>query len=314
MARKVSCIVLAAGAGKRFGGRKLLAELDGVSLIERTLDKVPTELLTQTAVVSGDEAILSLARKRGFLPVENHLPEEGISRSIRLGMEALEPCDALLFMVGDQPLLRRYRVAELLEASEKRPERIIALSQNGRKGNPAVFPAALFPELLALEGDRGGSAVMQKHPSLLQLIEVPREELLDVDTQESLQALQQHRQRLGNMLQPQLTIRFYTGDKALGPGIIRILKLVSELGTLRAAADAMAMSYSNAWTKVKNCERALGIRLMDRTVGGKSGGGTTLTEDALRLIEFYEEYAKALNDEAERLLLEFSGRFFPEEK
>ena len=52
---------------------------------------------------------------------------------------------------------------------------------------------------------------------------------------------------------------------------------------------------------------------MDRTVGGKFGGGTTLTEDALRLIEFYEEYCKALSDEAERLLLEFCPKYFSEE-
>ena len=51
------------------------------------------------------------------------------------------------------------------------------------RGNPAVFPARLFSELLALTGERGGGVVIRAHPDLLRLVEVRRAaELRDVDT------------------------------------------------------------------------------------------------------------------------------------
>ena len=76
-----------------------------------------------------------------------------------------------------------------LEFFRARPDCIAALSHGGVRGNPCVFPARFFPELLALEGDRGGSAVIKSHPDALRLFEAPARELLDVDTPEALRAL-----------------------------------------------------------------------------------------------------------------------------
>lgn len=312
MKKTVSCIILAAGTGKRFGGEKLLAEVGGIPMIVRAFHAVPEESLHQVAVVSADERILELAQEHGFLPVQNTAPEEGISRSIRLGMEALEPCTAILFMVGDQPFLKKERLQMILKEAEKSPDSIIALSQNGVAGNPVLFPAEFFEELKALHGDRGGKAVMSKYPSRQKLMETPREELLDVDTPEMLEEIQKEG-RFGVHMQPRLTIRLFTSEKALGPGIVKILKLVEELGSLRAAADQMGMSYSNAWGKVHSCERALEVSLLQRMVGGKGGGGAKLTPEAKHLIAFYEEYCRRVNEEAERILLSLSQEFFQEE-
>ena len=311
MKKQISCIILAAGAGNRFGGDKLLAEIGGIPMIVRALNTVPEEFLYQVAVVSGDARILELAQERGFLPVYNPVPEEGISRSIRLGMEALDPCTAILFMVGDQPMLKTERLLQMLRTAEEYPDSIIALSQNGVAGNPVLFPAEFFEELRALRGDRGGKMIMQKYPSRQKLIEADREELLDVDTPEMLSEIQK-KNRFGVHMQPRLTVRLFTSEKALGPGIVKILKLVRELGTLRAASEQMGMSYSNAWGKVRACERALGVALLQRTVGGKGGGGAKLTPEAEKLISFYEEYYRRVNEAAEKILLSLSQEYFPE--
>ena len=52
-----------------------------------------------------------------------------------------------------------------------------------------LFPARFFPELLSLEGDVGGSAVIKRHLDDLLLFEAPETELCDVDTKEALEAL-----------------------------------------------------------------------------------------------------------------------------
>ena len=108
---------------------------------------------------------------------------------MRLGLKAVRPCAAALFMTADQPLLRRETVARLIDAWLEQPERIAALAHGGVRGNPCLFPARFFPELLALEGDRGGSAVIRRHPEALLLVEAPAEELADVDTARDLAEL-----------------------------------------------------------------------------------------------------------------------------
>ena len=58
-----------------------------------------------------------------------------------------------------------------------------------RQGNPCIFPAALYSELLALTGDRGGKQIIHRHPELVVEVPVPEEELSDVDTLADLKSL-----------------------------------------------------------------------------------------------------------------------------
>ena len=180
------CVVMAAGNARRFGGNKLLAEIGGKSLIQRALESVPRDRLRAAAVVSQYPEVLALAEQFGFTAVENSRPDLGVSRTIRLGLEALLPCDGALFQVADQPWLRRESAAALVDLWRQRPEMIAALGHRGVRGNPCLFPARFFPELLALEGDAGGSAVIRRHPEALILLETAEEELRDVDTREGL--------------------------------------------------------------------------------------------------------------------------------
>ena len=185
----VGCIVMAAGNASRFGSNKLAARVNGKPLIQLALEAVPRERFSAVAVVSQYPFILDLAAALGFLPVENARPDLGVSHTIRLGLEALSPCDGVLFQVADQPRLRRETVGALVDLWRSHPERIAALGHGGIRGNPCLFPARFFPELLALEGDRGGGAVIRRHPEALLLLEAAAEELRDVDTQAALAEL-----------------------------------------------------------------------------------------------------------------------------
>lgn len=186
---KLGCVVMAAGNARRFGDNKLAARLEGRSLIRRTLEAVPPELFTAVAVVSQYEEILALAGEFSFTPVRNIHPDHGISRTIALGLTALGECDGAMFLVSDQPLLRRESVAALVRFWREQPDRLAALAHGGVRGNPCVFPARFFPELLALTEDHGGNTVIRRHEGDLRLLEVPEEELADVDTPEALEEL-----------------------------------------------------------------------------------------------------------------------------
>lgn len=177
----IGCVVMAAGLSRRFGADKLAAVWEGKALLQRALEAVPAEELAAVAVVVRTEWAEALARRFGFLPVRNDRPDLGLSRTIRLGLEALPPCDAVLFQTADQPLLRRETVGRLVRLCREQPQRIAALSHRGVRGSPCLFPARFFPELLALEGDQGGSAVIRRHREDLLLCEAAEEEPRDVD-------------------------------------------------------------------------------------------------------------------------------------
>ncbi len=186
---RIGCVVMAAGSASRFGGGKLAAEIGGKTLLRRALDAVPSDRLCRVAVVTrGDEAAAE-AGHFGFLTVDNPHPEWGVSHTIRLGLEALGRVDAAMFQVADQPWLRRETAVALTELYQANPDRIVGLSHDGVRGNPCIFPARLFPELLALTGDRGGGAVIRRHPEELLLLETAEEELMDADTPQELERL-----------------------------------------------------------------------------------------------------------------------------
>ena len=101
-----------------------------------------------------------------------------------------------------------------------------------------------------------------------------------------------------------VSARLFTDRKCFGPGIAELLRRVDELHSLRAAAQAMEMAYSKAWTIMKNAETGLGVKLLDSSTGGKNGGGAALTEDARRILDAYERYCERLRAYSETLLAE----------
>ncbi len=96
-------------------------------------------------------------------------------------------------------------------------------------------------------------------------------------------------------LHANLSVRMFTDQKCFGPGIAQLLRAVDERHSLRAAAISMQMAYSKAWTIIRNAEEGLGIKLLHSSVGGKNGGGATLTPEGTQLLAAYEEYCRRLN-------------------
>lgn len=184
---KVGAVLMASGFGRRFGGNKLLHPVDGVPMVERAFAALPPALFARACVVSADPEVLALAQGAGYLPVYNPDAAEGRSASIRLGLGKMAGMDGVLFAVCDQPWLRRESVERLLADFAAHPDAICALGFGGKRGNPAVFPSPLFPELLALSGEEGGGRVMKAHRSLLRLTEAgSARELADIDTRSDL--------------------------------------------------------------------------------------------------------------------------------
>jgi len=80
--------------------------------------------------------------------------------------------------------------------------------------------------------------------------------------------------------------------KAFGEGPYELLKRVEQTQSLHQAANQMGMAYSKAWTILRITEQRLGFSLLDRKVGGRSGGGSRITARAKNLMKHYEGFRK----------------------
>jgi CTP:molybdopterin cytidylyltransferase MocA len=193
----VSAIVLAAGAGSRFGGGKLLAPFRGRPLIEASLANLADAPVDETVVVVGDDAgrLRATCEPYGVAVVENPDWARGQSTSVRAGLEALGPqARAAVVLLADQPLVGASAVRRLVGAFEGGAEVAVA-TYGGRPRNPVLFSRGVWPALAAeLSGDEGARPFLRRHPELV--VRVPCDGVgdpADVDTAEDLRRLERAR-------------------------------------------------------------------------------------------------------------------------
>ncbi len=184
---KLGCVVMAAGNSVRFGDNKLLADFDGKPLVENVLDIIPSECFEKIYVVSQYDEVIAIAKSKGFDTIINNHPEHGISHTIKLGTKEMLGCDAVIYIVSDQPLLTKNSIKNQIKFYLKNRDKIVAMGNNGKRGNPCIFPKKYFEELLNLKGDTGGSAVIKNNINDLLIYNIDSYELIDVDTKSDLE-------------------------------------------------------------------------------------------------------------------------------
>ena len=191
---RVSAIVLAAGAGSRFGGGKLLAPFGGRTLIEATLCGLRGAPVDEIIVVVGAEGerLRSISTAYETRIVENQDWTEGMSTSVRAGLRACAPgARAAVVCLADQPLVGAEAVGRLVEAY-KRGARVAVATYGGEMRNPVLFARGVWPLLLReMSGDRGARVFLKHHRKIV--TEVSCDDVADpadVDTVEDLRRLE----------------------------------------------------------------------------------------------------------------------------
>lgn len=189
----VAAVLLAAGAGRRMGGpNKLLAEIDGVSLVRRVAEAALASRAGGVVVVTGHDAE-AVAHALTGLPlgfVVNPDHAGGMSTSLRAGIRALEPqVDGALVLLGDMPFVTAAVIDGLVEAfAASKGEAVVAPVHDGRRGNPVLWPRRCFAALMAVEGDKGGRDILAAEGAAVVEVECDSEVGLDLDTPEALAA------------------------------------------------------------------------------------------------------------------------------
>lgn len=137
----------------------------------------------RVTVVSQYPALLEEASLAGFDTILNDRPEDGISRTIRLGTQAMADCAGILYMVADQPLLRAGTVRRVVDAWRANPDCIGRCGAQRKARQPVPVPGAVLPGSCAhWRLTAGGSSVIRRHEDALLLVEAGERELFDCDT------------------------------------------------------------------------------------------------------------------------------------
>ncbi|KAA9165752.1 nucleotidyltransferase family protein [Amycolatopsis acidicola] len=148
-------LLLAAGAGRRFGRPKALVELDGEPLVRRALRVLTEGGCGPVRVVLGAQA----EDARALLPdpsiaVYAEDWAAGMGASLRAGLRALPPADAVLVHLVDLPGVTPEVVRRMLEWSS--PEVVARAAYEGKPGHPVLFGRRWWPAIAeSANGDRG---------------------------------------------------------------------------------------------------------------------------------------------------------------
>ncbi|MFI9759798.1 NTP transferase domain-containing protein [Streptomyces sp. NPDC051963] len=188
----VAGLLLAAGGGRRLGGRpKAMLEHRGRPLVEHAVGVLRTAGCTRVHVVLGAQAaaVRERARLEGCVLVENPEWEQGMGSSLRAGLDSLAgtPARAALVSLVDQPGIGPEAVARVL-AAHKGEESLVSAAYDGVRGHPVLFGAAHWAGIAATAtGDRGARAYLKAHEEAITLVECGDvAEAYDIDTEGDL--------------------------------------------------------------------------------------------------------------------------------
>ena len=186
----ISAIILAAGQSTRMGIPKLLLPLEGKSLLQHVIDNALLSKVGEVIVVlgAGAAALRREIKQVKVRIIENALYREGMSTSLKTGLQAVSPrAQAVIVLLADQPLVSHSTIDALIDKYLESGSLIVAPVYGGKRGNPVLFDRSLISELAAVTGDKGGREIIERHPD--HLATVPFESTLigsDIDTWDDL--------------------------------------------------------------------------------------------------------------------------------
>lgn len=191
---KIAAIILAAGKSSRMGGpNKLLAEVEGQTLVRHAAQAALGSNVSQCILVTGHMAEDISKAVDGLDLQIAYNPDfaDGMAGSIRVGMSAVDTdVEAVVVLLGDMPGITSATLGGLIE-TYRNSERalIVTATAGGKRGNPVLWDKRFFGALKTLTGDIGARHVIAENPEFVRDYEIGAAARLDLDTPEALDAV-----------------------------------------------------------------------------------------------------------------------------
>ena len=181
---RLAVLIMAAGESRRFGSCKLLANIDGKPMLQRSIELAQSTDASLIRVVTGRwHQEVKQAQTSGLIDdidlIYNSNWQPGLGNSIATGISQVASlCDEALVLLADQVRVSGEDLKRLTLRDDK--NQIACASYSKTLGPPAIFPAQFFPELEKLSGDKGAKALLAELTATHCQIDIPSASL-DVD-------------------------------------------------------------------------------------------------------------------------------------
>ena len=186
-------IILAAGTSSRLGQNKQLVTIGDRCVIQRIVDAATSSHLSQLFLVlnpgaqSAEKLLKDHIDKQRVTVIVNPDFQDGMSTSLKAGLEAALDFPSAMFLLGDQPFVDFELINTLLETFWRSECQIVAPTFQGRRRNPVIFGKTLYGEILTVSGDQGAREIIARHQNTTKLVEFTKPALfLDIDTRDDI--------------------------------------------------------------------------------------------------------------------------------
>jgi molybdenum cofactor cytidylyltransferase len=182
-------VLLAAGAGSRFGGDKLM---------HRLADRTPMAMAAARNLLPACDRVVAVVRPQhdelaallaaaGCEIIHCSQSAAGMGHSLAAGVQATSRAAGWIVALADMPFIARGS-HEAVAASLRSGASLVATQYQGKRGHPVGFSKAWYPQLTALTSDQGGKAILEQYPEKLFLCPVDDPGVIrDIDRREDLQ-------------------------------------------------------------------------------------------------------------------------------
>jgi len=191
--KMISGILLAAGESRRMGQPKLLLPWGNTTILEKVVDTYRKAKISELIVVVGanQESLKEILISKPVIMVENPYYQEGMSTSIRKGVEAASnQAEGYLIGLGDQPLITPDIINSLITVFSNEQTGIAICSHKKKKGHPVIFARKFRQALCNLTGDTGGRTIIRQHGAEVRYVDIGSEAIfIDIDTPDDYQKL-----------------------------------------------------------------------------------------------------------------------------
>lgn len=187
----IVAVLLAAGAGTRFGGGKLLHPLaDGVAIAAHAARNLRAAGLEVMAVIRpGDFPLSDMLEQEGCNVTQCAEAVRGMGHSLAHGVAQTREAGGWIVALADMPRVQPSTI-ETIAAAILSGAILAAPVYRGERGHPVAFAHGLRSELLGLSGDSGARAILERHGGETHLVECDDSGvLLDVDARADLDRL-----------------------------------------------------------------------------------------------------------------------------
>ena len=191
-------VILAAGNASRYGEAKQLAQVNGVSMVNKMVDVAEgVENSSVNLVLGAYKQVIRNQLVSSPHLIINDKWRHGLAFSIVESVKELkDDASHLMFVLADQIALNSQSLAALWQLSEANPDSIVCAQYRNIEGPPVIFPMAFYNELTQLKGDAGAKSLLIKYRENIRSIDLPAASV-DIDTKHDLEAWNRHQDQSG---------------------------------------------------------------------------------------------------------------------